>query len=68
MRCGCQQCGALMVNVERGLRSYCACPSCGETCNQCLGSGVQLEPTKKITDPLEGIIVPDDQVYNIRKN
>ena len=70
MRCGCQECGALMVNVERGLRSHCACPLCGAVCNQCLGSGVMLQPTKKVeplTDDLDAI-APDDRVYRIRKN
>lgn len=37
MQCACPDCGALMGKVERGLESYCKCPVCLRTCNDCLG-------------------------------
>jgi len=37
MQCGCPKCGELMAQVRRGLKSHCACPICGHTCNLCMG-------------------------------
>lgn len=37
MKCGCQECGALMDHVEKGDQSYCVCPLCLYKCTDCLG-------------------------------
>ena len=38
MRCTCQNCGAYMVQDEKGLFSRCVCPECFQTCNACMGT------------------------------
>lgn len=37
MQCGCPECGILMTQVEKGLKSACKCPECGFECKACLG-------------------------------
>lgn len=38
MRCSCQNCGAYMVQDEKGLGSRCVCPECFTTCSACMGT------------------------------
>ena len=38
MRCSCQNCGAYMVQDEKGLGSRCICPECFTTCSACMGT------------------------------
>ncbi len=38
MRCSCQNCGAYMVQDEKGLGSRCVCPECFAVCNACMGT------------------------------
>ena len=38
MRCSCQNCGAYMVQDEKGLGSRCICPECFLVCNACMGA------------------------------
>lgn len=38
MRCGCPDCGNYMIQRERGLFSGCACPACGASCTDCMGT------------------------------
>lgn len=38
MRCSCQNCGAYMVQDEKGILSRCICPECFSTCNACMGT------------------------------
>jgi hypothetical protein len=38
MRCSCQNCGAYMVQDEKGLGSRCVCPECLHTCSACMGT------------------------------
>ena len=37
MVCGCQSCGTLMIQDEKGEDSKCICPHCGQSCVVCLG-------------------------------
>ena len=41
MRCTCQNCGAYMVQDEKGLESRCICPECFTTCSACMGTPQQ---------------------------
>ena len=38
MRCSCQNCGAYMVQDEKGLGSRCICPECFTVCSACMGT------------------------------
>lgn len=38
MRCGCPECGTLMIHEESGARLDCCCPVCGTRCSACLGT------------------------------
>ena len=38
MRCGCPECGTLMIHEEGGRNLCCCCPDCGYRCNDCLGT------------------------------
>lgn len=38
MRCSCRNCGAYMVQTERGLFSGCQCPECFNICRDCMGT------------------------------
>ncbi len=44
MRCTCQNCGAYMVQEEKGLESRCVCPECFAVCSACMGT--RQEPLK----------------------
>ena len=43
MRCGCPECGAYMVQQEKGTQSVCVCPNCFFTCDACMGRGVLMQ-------------------------
>ena len=38
MRCGCPECGTLMIHEEGGRNLCCCCPDCGYRCSACLGT------------------------------
>ena len=38
MRCGCPECGTLMIHEESGRNLCCCCPDCGYRCSACLGT------------------------------
>ena len=38
MRCGCPECGTLMIHEEGGRNLGCCCPDCGYRCSACLGT------------------------------
>lgn len=49
MQCGCPECGRLMVQAQRGLRSCCVCPDCGNTCGVCMGGLTPMPKPSKAT-------------------
>jgi hypothetical protein len=49
--CGCQECGALMVQDQKGIESACKCPACGNACDACLGTDSQIKKGEGL--PLE---------------
>lgn len=49
MQCGCPECGTWMSQVQKGLKSHCACAACGYTCNACMGTGAPPIERKTFT-------------------
>ena len=37
MVCGCEKCGTLMVQEQKGIQCRCVCPNCGNHCDICIG-------------------------------
>ncbi len=50
MRCSCQNCGAYMVQDEKGLGSRCICPECFTTCNACMGTPQQPADKERLRE------------------
>ena len=48
MQCGCPECGTWMTQVQKGLKSHCACAHCGYTCNACMGKEAPSIARKQI--------------------
>nr|WP_162990716.1 hypothetical protein [Maliibacterium massiliense] len=50
-----------MGQVQKGLKSHCACPACGYTCAACMGNdSVPLPKPIKPTIAQEGDFAPID--------
>ena len=44
MRCGCIECGAIMIHAEG--KEACVCPECGHRCSACLGTNTVVSREK----------------------
>ena len=66
MRCGCPECGTLMIHEEGGRNLGCCCPDCGYRCSACLGTDSVLSREAilafKAGEPVERLAQVEDQL------
>ena len=66
MRCGCPECGTLMIHEEGGRNLCCCCPDCGYRCSACLGTDSVLSREDILAfragNPVERLAEVEDQL------